>query len=253
MKNYFNSLGLKVENVYNGIMSIKTESIKRATLVVSILVLVLLLLNSCSSVVPPINDIDKYDTLDQPFPHQKQEEGIWCYHASGSATLDYHDFYYSQEFLDTKITNEEGYGLGTKLVNFVNKEVPEFKAKYVFISLGKIKELINIYDLPVIILQKATPSADPKKPGHTTIVIGYGLDYVIVSDPGDGKEHILDEDYFLSLNVFWDNTDPNKNLSVVMYPKNLNLNLPESAYKSEVKGKDYIQQTFEPIIGYNIK
>lgn len=216
--------------------------------------LVLLLLTSCSgTVTPPVNDIDKYDTLDQPFLHQKQEKTIWCYHASGSATLDYHGFYYSQEFLDTKITNEDGHGLGTKLVEFVNNEVPGYNAKYVYIPLDKIKELINIYDLPIIILQKATPSADPKKPGHATVVIGYGLDYVIVSNPGDGKEHILDEDYFLSLNVFWDNTDPNKNLSVVMYPENLNLDLPQSAYKSGVKRKDYIQQTFEPIIGHNIK
>lgn len=246
MKNYFNSLGLKVKNVYNGIMSIKTESIKRTTLVVSILVLVLLLLNSCSSVAPPINDIDKYDTLDQLFPHQQQEKNTWCLLASGSATLDYHGFYYSQEFLDTKITE----GLGTTLVNFVNNEVPGFKAKYVFISLDKIKELINIYDLPIMVNQKREPLAGPKEPGHSKVVIGYGLDYVIVSDPGDGKEHTLDEDYFLSLNVFWDNTDPNKNLSIVIYPEDLNLNLPESAYKGGVK-KDYISEYSEPIVNIN--
>jgi hypothetical protein len=245
MKNYFNGLGLKVKNVYNGIRSIKTESVKSAALVISILVLVLLLLTSCTGVAPPVNDIDKYDTLDQPFPHQKQETNMWCLLASGSATLDYHGFDYSQEFLDTKITE----GLGTTLVNFVNNEVPGFKAKYVFIGLDKIKELINIYDLPIIVNQKANPSADPKKPGHFTVVIEYGIDYVTVSNPGDGKEHTLDKDYFLSLNVYWDNTDPNKNLSIVIYPKDLNLNLPESAYKSEVEGKDYIQQTFEPIIG----
>jgi len=249
MKNYFNSLGSKVKNIYNGIRSIKTESVKRAGLVVSTLVLVLLLLNSCTGVTPPVNDIDKYDTLDQPFPHQKQETNTWCLLASGSATLDYHSFDYSQEFLDTKITE----GLGTTLVNFVNNEVPGYKAKYVFISLDKIKELINTYDLPIMVNQKSSPLADPKEPGHFTVVIGYGIDYVTVSDPGDGKEHKLDKDLFLSLNVYWDNTDPNKNLLIVIYPKDLNLNLPPSAYKSEVKEKDYIQQTFEPIIGYNIK
>lgn len=218
-----------------------------------LLPLALLLLTNCSSITTPVNSIDKYDTLDQLFPHQTQEGSTWCLHAAGSATLDYHNLDYSQQFLDTKITNEDGYGLGTKLVEFVNNEVPGFKAKYVFISLDKIKELINIYDLPIIVNQKSNPSADPKKPGHFKVVIGYGEDYVTVSNPSDGKEHTLGEDYFLSLNVYWDNTDPNKNLSIVIYPKDLNLNLPPSAYKSEVKGKDYIKQTFEPIIGYNTK
>ena len=213
--------------------------------------LVLLLLTSCSgTVTPPVNDIDKYDSLNQPFPHQQQEESTWCLPASGSATLDYNSFDYSQQFLDTKITNEEGYGLGTKLVKFVNNEVPGFKADYVFISLDKIKELINIYDLPIIVNQKANPSADPKKPGHVKVVIGYGMDYVTVSNPSDGKAHTLDEDYFLSLNVYWDNTDPNKNLSIVIYPKDLNLNLPPSAYKDGVK-KEYISEYSEPMININ--
>lgn len=210
-------------------------------------ILILFILASCSSVVPPVNEIDSYDTLDQPFPHQKQEESTWCFLASGSATLDYHGFNYSQEFLDIKISNEEGYGLGTKLVEFVNNEVPGFKAKYVFISLDIIKELVNIYDLPVMVNQKNSPSADPKKPGHVTVVIGYGLDYVVVSDPGDGKENTLDEDYFLSPNVYWDNTDPNQNLSIVIYPEDLNLNLPPSAYKGGIK-KDYISEYSEPIV-----
>lgn len=216
-----------------------------------IIALILFTLTSCSGVTPTVydsvNEIDIYDTLDQPFPHQKQEKDIWCLHAAGSADLDYNGFDYSQEFLDTKIAGEEGYGFGTKLVDFVNNEVPGYKAKYVYIGLDKIKELINIYDLPIMVNQKANLSADPKKPGHFTVVIEYGIDYVTVSNPSDGKEHKLDKDDFLSLNVYWNNTDPNQNLSIVIYPTGLNLNLPPSAYKDIAKG-DYNNKSSEPIV-----
>ena len=212
-----------------------------------LILIILFTLTSCSGVVPPVNDpvneIDIYDILDQLFPHQKQEESTWCLHAAGSSTLDYNGFDYSQQFLDTKITE----GLGTTLVNFVNSEVPGYHAKYVYITLDKIKELINIYDLPVIVLQKINPLADPKEPGHFQTIIAYGPDYVTLSNPIDGKEHTLDTDYFLSFNY---NTDKNQNLSIVIYPKDLSLNLPESAYKGGAKG-DYVSEYTEPIIGIN--
>jgi len=206
---------------------------------------------SCDGITPPVNDqaneIDNYDTLDQPFPHQKQEENSWCLHAAGSATLDYHGFDYSQSFLDTKITNEDGYGYGTKLVNLVNSEIPGYGAKYVYIPLSKIKELINIHDLPVIVFQRNNSSDDPKKPGHARVVIGYSEDHVKVSDPADGKEHNIDEDEFLSLSIFGGNTNPNQTLSIVIYPNDLSLELPPSAYKGDEE-RDCFNVNSEPII-----
>ena len=257
--NLFNSLDEKLKESYNKTIGKITDKISnlspRTKRIVYVGLLGLFGLSSavglpgCSgTVTPPVNDIDKYDTLDQPFPHQKQEKKTWCLNAAGSADFDYEGFDYSQQFLDPIIG-----GSGVNLVNFVNNDVPGYNAKYVYIPLDKIKELVNIHDIPVIVAQKVNPLADPKKAGHARVVIGYGEDYVKVSNPADGKEHILDEDYFLSLNIFWNNTDPNQNLSIVIYPKNLNLNLPPSAYKSEVEGKDYIQQTSEPIIGDNNK
>lgn len=226
------------------IITVKTQKI-RLILMLLTGVLVLLFLASCVGVAPPVDEIDTYDTLDQPFPHQEQEKKTGCLNAAGSATLDYHGFDYSQEFLNTIID-----GSGVNLVNFVNNEVPGYNAKYVYIPLGKIKELLNIYDIPIIVAQKTNPSADPKKVGHARVVIGYGEDYVKVSNPSDGKEHILDEDYFLLLNIFWDNTDPNRTLSIVIYPNDLNLDLPPSAFKGGLKKDDFSEYS-EPIIGIN--
>jgi len=253
--NSLNTIDKKVMGVYDKASKKITDKISNLSPGIKRIVYVGLLslfglsatvgLPGCSgTVTPPVNDVDKYDTLDQPFPHQQQQESTWCLNAASSAEFDYTNLDYSQQFLNPIIDSS-----GVNLVNFVNNDVPGYNAKYVYISLDKIKELVNIYDIPVIVAQRFIPLADPQKAGHARVVIGYGEDYVKVSDPADGKEHILEEDYFLSLNIFWDNTDPNKNLSIVIYPEDLNLNLPQSAYKSEVEGKDYIQQTFEPIIG----
>lgn len=208
MKNYFNSLGSKVKNLYNGI-----RSIKKVGVAVLIIVLVLLLLTSCTGITPPTPQPDEHDDVTDSHkvtdiaPYYETQKEDYCVIAGGVIISNY-----KINIPNKKLTQDEvgdaiflGPGIGayfSDLVDYINNRNDlDIQAEYKFLTFLQIQRMIEDNIPPLVSFE-----------GHAAPVIGYNktTNEITIYSTLDGKEHTMYEFEYLN---------PNYNKSAIIINK----------------------------------
>jgi len=184
----------------------KMKVLGKITLTLGLMIIVSLLLTSCSGglVTPELQldldeDINKVEEIDYVYldvPYEKYTGVNWCLPASGAMTFEYFGLSVTQaEIADTVIKD------GTSSVYRMIKYARDlgFEAKYNYMTLEEIKVLLE-EDTPVIAVQNYSLT---QPYSHARVIIGFDDEKqeVISNDPTAGKDYKMSYSNFAALNT----------------------------------------------------
>lgn len=183
---------------------------------------VLLSQAGCAGVVTPIVTPVEESYYISGVPYVQQTLGkYWCLPASGTMVFNYYGINVTQQQVADKVINENT-GLGsTKKLREYAKELG-FEAEFRNLTLEWVKKVLQ-QDVPIIIAQDFS-LINPNS--HSRVVIGYDNEKqeLITHDPVLGENYIISYSEAIALNTI----EPPFFRSNMIYPKDVNLNLPWS-------------------------
>jgi uncharacterized protein YceK len=201
---------------------------KRLSLSLSLLILFYLiscigaglLFAGCGGVVtpePPGPVQEDYVYLDVPYVHQARWN--WCLPASGTMVFNYYGVNVTLQQVADKVINENTGGGSTKKLREYARELG-FEAEFRNLNLEWVKKVLQ-QDVPIIIGQDLTLTNNIP---HARVVIGYDdkTQELITHDPSLGKDYRMSYSEAIALNTI----KPPFFRSNMIYPKDVNLNLP---------------------------
>ncbi len=207
----------------------------KATLTLGLMLIVSLLLTSCSGVVTPelfdpeeeINKVEEIDYVYLEVPYEKYAGTNWCLPASGAMTFKYFGMDISQAQIASKVITN-GSSSVFKFIAYAKNL--GFDTKYQSKTIEEIKVLLE-EDIPVIAIQNYSLNLPYS---HARVIIGFDdeKEEVITNDPTAGKDHIISYADFLALNF---NSSPDKCKVIVLSPEevdNLNAELIDNTDNS---------------------
>jgi hypothetical protein len=152
-------------------------------------------------------------------PYVKQPtDKTWCLPASGAMVLNYYGVNITQEKLAEEVIGDDGVGSTEKLREYA-KELG-FKAEFRNLTLEWVKKVLQ-QDVPIVIAQEISLI---KPINHARVVIGYDdkKQELITHDPYLGENYTIPYSEAIALNII----NPPFFRSNIIYPKDVNLNLP---------------------------
>jgi len=172
----------------------------------------------CAGVVTPVEE--SYYISGVPYVQQPTDK-TWCLPASGTMVFNYYDVNVTLQQVADKVINEDT-GLGsTKKLREYAKELG-FKAEFRNLTLEWVKKVLQ-QDIPIIVAQDISLT-DPI--GHARVIIGYDDEKqeLITHDPLPihGENYTISYSEAIALNTI----EPPFFRSNMIYPKDVNLNLP---------------------------
>ncbi len=191
----------------------------KATLTLGLMLIVSLLLTSCSGVVTPelfdpeeeINKVEEIDYVYLEVPYEKYAGYNWCLPASGAMTFKYFGMDISQNQIASKVISN---GSSSVFKFIAYAKGLGFDTKYQSKTIEEIKVLLE-EDIPVIAIQNYSLNLPYS---HARVIIGFDDEKqeVITNDPTAGKDHIISYADFLALNF---NSNPDKCKVIVLSPE----------------------------------
>jgi len=177
----------------------------KITLTLGLMIIVSLLLTSCSGVVTPelqlgldeeINKVEEIVSVYLDVPYEKYAGTNWCLPASGSMTFKYFGENISQSEIASKVITN-GTSSVFKFISYAKNL--GFETKYNYMTIEDIKNLLE-EDIPVIAVQNYSLSLPYS---HARVIIGFDDEKqeVISNDPTAGKDYILPYSDFAALNT----------------------------------------------------
>jgi len=154
-----------------------------------------------------------------PYVEQPTDK-LWCLPASGAMVFNHYGTNVTQQQVADKVIKENGTGSPKKLREYA-KELG-FKAEVRNLTLEWVKKVLQ-QDVPIIMVQDFS-LINPND--HARVVIGYDdkKQELITHDPSpvNGKNYTISYSEAIALN----NINPPFFCSNMIYPKDVNLNLP---------------------------
>jgi len=205
------------------------DKIKNITKIL-IIISTILLLTSCSGVVPETNlSIDEQEnsitdslapeigsksestSVYLEVPYQKYAGTNWCLPASAAMTLDYLGLQISQQDLAKEIIKPDGLGDIYKMVKFARNL--GFDSSFTALTMEEIEEYLS-NNIPVIVIQEYK---DNNPLAHARVVIGFDANTkeIISNDPTIGKDYSMSYEEFMDLNL---TANPKYCMSIVITP-----------------------------------
>ena len=193
----------------------------KATLTLGLMIMVSLLLTSCSGgglVTPELFDLDedinKVEEIDYVYlevPYEKYAGYNWCLPASGAMTFKYFGEDISQAQIASKVITN-GTSSVFRFISFAKNL--GFEVAYQSKTIEEIKVLLE-EDIPVIAIQNYSLNLPYS---HARVIIGFDdeKEEVITNDPTAGKDHKISYADFLALNF---NSNPDKCKVIVLSPE----------------------------------
>ena len=206
----------------------------KTTLTLGLMIIVSLLMTSCSGVVTPeldldeeINKVEEIDYVYLDVPYEKYAGANWCLPASGAMTFKYFGMDISQSQIASKVITN-GTSSVFKFISFAKNL--GFETKYQSKTIEEIKALLE-EDIPVIAIQNYSLTI---LKSHARVIIGYDdeTQEVITNDPTVGEDYKISYSDFLALNF---NSNPNECKVIVLFPEEvdtLNAELIDNADNS---------------------
>ena len=194
------------------------RALGKATLTLGLMLIVSLLMTSCSGVVTPeldldegINKVEEIDYVYLDVPYEKYAGANWCLPASGAMTFKYFGMDISQAQIASKVITN-GTSSVFKFISYANNL--GFDTKYQSKTIEEIKVLLE-EDIPVIAVQNYSLTLPYS---HARVIIGFDdeKEEVITNDPTAGKDYIISYADFLALNF---NSNPDKCKVIVLSPE----------------------------------
>lgn len=182
---------------------------------------VLLSQAGCAGVVTPIVTPVEESHYISGVPYVEQATLTWCLPASGTMVFNYYGVNVTQQQMADKVINENtGAGSPKKLREYA-KELG-FKAEVRNLTLEWVKRVLQ-QDVLIIMVQDFSLIAPSD---HARVVIGYDdkTQELITHDPYLGENYTISYSEAITLNTF----NPPFFYSNMIYPKDVNLNLPWS-------------------------
>jgi hypothetical protein len=175
---------------------------------------------SCGGGVTPIVTPVEESYYISGVPYVEQATLTWCLPASGAMVFDYYGVNVTQQQVADKVIKENGTGSPKKLREYA-KELG-FKAEFRNLTLKWVKKVLQ-QDVLIILVQDFS-LINPND--HARVVIGYDdkKQELITHDPSpvNGKNYTISYSEAIALN----NINPPFFCSNMIYPKDVNLNLP---------------------------
>ena len=206
----------------------------KTTLTLGLMIIVSLLMTSCSGLVTPeldldeeINKVEEIDYVYLDVPYEKYGGANWCLPASGAMTFKYFGMDISQSQIASKVITN-GTSSVFKFISFAKNL--GFETKYQSKTIEEIKALLE-EDIPVIAIQNYSLTI---LKSHARVIIGYDdeTQEVITNDPTVGEDYKISYSDFLALNF---NSNPNECKVIVLFPEEvdtLNAELIDNADNS---------------------
>ncbi len=206
----------------------------KTTLTLGLMIIVSLLMTSCSGLVTPeldldeeINKVEEIDYVYLDVPYEKYAGANWCLPASGAMTFKYFGMDISQSQIASKVITN-GTSSVFKFISFAKNL--GFETKYQSKTIEEIKALLE-EDIPVIAIQNYSLTI---LKSHARVIIGYDdeTQEVITNDPTVGEDYKISYSDFLALNF---NSNPNECKVIVLFPEEvdtLNAELIDNADNS---------------------
>jgi len=195
------------------------KALGKATLTLGLMLIVSLLLTSCSGVVTPelldpeeeINKVEEIDYVYLEVPYEKYAGQNWCLPASGAMTFKYYGENISQAEIASKVITN-GSSSVFRFISFAKNL--GFDTKYQSKTIEEIKVLLE-EDIPVIAVQNYSLNLPYS---HARVIIGFDDERqeVITNDPTAGKDHKISYSDFLALNF---DSNPDKCKVIVLSPE----------------------------------
>jgi hypothetical protein len=170
----------------------------------------------CAGVVTPVEEYHYISGV--PYVEQPIDKP-WCLPASGAMIFNYYGVNVTQQQVADKVINEDtGLGSTKKLREYA--EELGFKAEFRNLTLEWVKKVLQ-QDVPIIIAQDLSLIDTI---GHARVIIGYDdkKQELITHDPYLGENYTLSYSEAIALNTI----EPPFFRSNMIYPKDVNLNLP---------------------------
>ena len=194
----------------------KRKKKKISRLLVILFLVISFLFTGCSGVVTPVEESHYISGV--PYAEQATNKP-WCIPASGTMVFNYYGVNVTQQQVADKVINENT-GLGsTKKLREYARELG-FEAEFCNLTLEWVKKVLQ-QDVPIIIVQD-TSLINPNN--HARVIIGYDgkTQELITHDPSLGKDYRMSYSEAIALNTI----KPPFFRSNMIYPKDVNLNLP---------------------------
>ena len=195
------------------------KALGKATLTLFLMLIVSLLMTSCSGVVTPelqldpeeINKVEEIDYVYLDVPYEKYAGANWCLPASGAMTFKYFGMDISQAQIASKVITN-GTSSVFRFISFAKNL--GFETKYQSKTIEEIKVLLE-EEIPVIAVQNYSLALPYS---HARVIIGFDdeKEEVITNDPTAGKDYIISYADFLALNF---NSNPDKCKVIVLSPE----------------------------------
>jgi ABC-type bacteriocin/lantibiotic exporter with double-glycine peptidase domain len=193
------------------------KALGKATLTLGLMLIVSLLMTSCSGVVTPeldpeeINKVEEIDYVYLEVPYEKYAGANWCLPASGAMTFKYFGMNISQSRIASKVITD-GSSSVFRFISFAKSL--GFDSKYQSITIEEIKVLLE-EDIPVIAVQNYSLSLPFS---HARVIIGFDDEKqeVITNDPTAGKDYKISYANFSALNS---NSNSDKTKVIVLSPE----------------------------------
>ena len=190
-------------------------------LILILILLSLFILTSCAgngTITPePPSPIEEYYVkLDVPYVEQITPK--WCLPASGKMIFNYYGVNITQEKLAEEVIGDDGVGNTKKLRDYAKGL--GFKAEFRNLTLEWVKKVLQ-QDVPIVIAQEISLI---RPINHARVVIGYDdkKQELITHDPYLGENYTISYSEAIALNTI----NPPFFRSNIIYPKDVNLNLP---------------------------
>jgi hypothetical protein len=193
------------------------KALGKATLTLGLMIIVSLLMTSCSGVVTPeldldegINKVEEIDYVYLDVPYERYAGANWCLPASGAMTFKYFGENISQSEIASKVITN-GTSSVFKFISYAKGL--GFEVAYQSKTIEEIKVLLE-EDIPVIAVQNYSLT---QPYSHARVIIGFDDEKqeVITNDPTAGKDYIISYADFLALNF---NSNPDKCKVIVLSP-----------------------------------
>jgi len=190
--------------------------LKKRFLNLFLILIILFTLTSCSAVV--VTPVEEYHYV-SGVPYVRQATLTWCLPASGVMVFNYYGVNVTQQQVADKVINEDTGLSSTKKLREYARELG-FEAEFRNLTLEWVKKVLQ-QDVPIIIAQDFSLIGTTL---HARVVIGYDDEKqeLITHDPCIGKNYTLSYLEAIALN----NIEPPFFNSNMIYPKDVNLNLP---------------------------
>jgi len=178
------------------------KALGKATLTLFLMLIVSLLMTSCSGVVTPeldpeeINKVEEIDYVYLDVPYEKYAGANWCLPASGAMTFKY----FGENINQAEIANmviKDGSSSVYRMVSYARDL--GFEAKYNYMTIEEIKNLLK-KGIPVTAVQNYSLTIPYS---HARVIIGFDEEKqeVISNDPTAGEDYKMSYSNFAALNT----------------------------------------------------